>query len=268
MALRKNKPKRVVLELSVANKEPKNVEELILFGKTYPGLPGLYKVLPSLCPDAVRVVLNYGFSVSVTGTAGEVDSYLFTGNGVFDPDVTGTGAQPMGLDLWHGFYGRNRVVASSIHAQLSAPAAATNGAVDLVFGVVPSNSTAIPTGTASFRSMPYAKLKFINAVSPLGMSLQSSMETYKMLGIPKLAPLIDDNLAGTSAANPSELWYWILIMQPVDQATAVGYKIEGCVSYLVDFMDRNVTALSAALESDLHRTYILNKRKQRSSSKK
>lgn len=38
------------------------------------------------------------------GIAGVAASHVFTGNGVYDPDITGTGHQPLGFDQWMGLY--------------------------------------------------------------------------------------------------------------------------------------------------------------------
>jgi hypothetical protein len=48
----------------------------------------------------VRTVkkLRYSTSLYIAGTSGVVASHVFSANGLFDPDITGTGHQPMGFD--------------------------------------------------------------------------------------------------------------------------------------------------------------------------
>jgi len=59
--------------------------------------------------------LNYVQNqTSITSGAGVAGAYVFSANGCFDPDVTGTGGQPMGFDQMMIFYNHYTVVRSSI----------------------------------------------------------------------------------------------------------------------------------------------------------
>jgi hypothetical protein len=222
----------------------KLVQDLVLYGKDFPALPGLGRSLVPVAPSAMRVVLSYGFNVSITGAAGEVDSYQFAGNGMFDPDVTGGAGQPLGFDQWHAFYNRNRVLASSIELVVTTPDATVNDQGILEGCLFPSNSSSLPSSIGAGRSMPYSRANTFNSISRL-QRFEHSMETSLVMGIPRAAVLIDDNLTGTLSANPSELWYWTFQVQPTDQAAATTYRVTGTIHYLVDFFDKNLFALSA-----------------------
>lgn len=66
---------------------------------------------------ALRVRLPYSFYTTITeGAAGLGASYSFAVNSAFDPDFSGGGLQPLGLDQYAQFYGRYRVVA--MHAEV------------------------------------------------------------------------------------------------------------------------------------------------------
>jgi hypothetical protein len=256
---------RKVLKVSEATTE-KEVETLILFGRNYPSVPGMVKSANPTMPTAVRVVLKYHFTVTQTASAGEVDTYLFRGNGMFDPDVTGVGAQPLGFDQWHTLYQQNRVLASTIKATLTTPDATTNDALSINFCVYPSQGTSTPTTFESGASNPYARSKAVNGVIPRGQAIVNSMETSTMLGLPKVGPLVDDQLDGTNLADPAELWYWVLMMQPLDAAAATGYRLTGVVSYLCDFFQPNVITLSA--ESPQHKEHNVEKALRLAKSKR
>lgn len=67
----------------------------------------------------VRTVLNYQTSISLNPTANVLNAtgtnvYQFSSNGLFDPDITGTGHQPMYFDNYSAVYKRYRVVKSAI----------------------------------------------------------------------------------------------------------------------------------------------------------
>jgi hypothetical protein len=92
------------------------------------------------------------------------------------------------------------------------------------------------------------------------------METHTMLGLPKVGPLVDDQLDGTGIADPSELWYWVLMMQPLDQTAVTSYRITGVITYLCDFFQPNVITLSA--ESQAHVAYNHEKKLRLAMSKR
>jgi len=53
-------------------------------------------------------------SLTVASTSGSSNSYFFSANGLFDPNTTGTGHQPMGFDQMMLMYEQYTVFASKI----------------------------------------------------------------------------------------------------------------------------------------------------------
>lgn len=74
------------------------------------------------------------FSLESSNT-GIPDSRVFNLNSLFDPDVTGTGHQPMGFDQWKTFYNYYKVLGTRIRAKFYWAAAASVGQAHQV-GVV------------------------------------------------------------------------------------------------------------------------------------
>lgn len=56
----------------------------------------------------------YEPSISMTGTGGVIQQYVFSANGVYDPNITGTGHQPLGFDTMMLYYEQYTVVESRI----------------------------------------------------------------------------------------------------------------------------------------------------------
>ena len=56
----------------------------------------------------------YEAGINVTATTGLAGNHFFSANGCFDPNVTGTGHQPMGFDQMMLFYEQYTVVRSKI----------------------------------------------------------------------------------------------------------------------------------------------------------
>lgn len=58
--------------------------------------------------------LRYSTDVTITPTTGFAGIHTFCANGIFDPDITGTGHQPYGHDTYQNLYASYRVVKSTI----------------------------------------------------------------------------------------------------------------------------------------------------------
>lgn len=63
-------------------------------------------------PKQTTVKLRYYQPVGLDPVAGGAAVNIFSANGIFDPDVSGTGSQPLGLDQWFTFYNKAVVLAS------------------------------------------------------------------------------------------------------------------------------------------------------------
>lgn len=222
---------------------------LVEHGKSYPHVPGLVRSPIPLAPSAVRLVLEYGFATTISVAVGSLGLNVFTGNGLFDPDVTGVGGQPLGFDQWSTLFQRYRVLASSIDVAFNTPDATTNDAQVIKAVVVPSAlATTFATYVAA-SSQPYAVEREMNGVIPTPTSrLKSMMETSVIMGSTKQGIMADDTLQASTGANPANLWYWHCYVTTIDTAANASVNVTGVVRYLVDFFDRNLLTMSSLLE--------------------
>lgn len=67
-----------------------------------------------LFPSRYKCMLRYQDQVSATTTTGAVGSWVFSANGLFDPNITGTGHQPAGFDQMMVSYEHYTVTRSRI----------------------------------------------------------------------------------------------------------------------------------------------------------
>jgi hypothetical protein len=66
-------------------------------------------------PMAKRARLNYHTYADIfTGVSGLCGTYIFAANGLYDPDITGTGHQPIGFDQMMFFYYHYTVIRAKI----------------------------------------------------------------------------------------------------------------------------------------------------------
>ena len=126
---------------------------------------------------------------------------------MYDPDVTYTGHQPLGLDQWMGLYDKYYVHASKIHVK----AVCTSSTA--VIAVLPIETTGTVTPITSLLEKPRSKTFMIQNTGSSSAGARSTYNsTIKFFGMNKWNAF-DDELVGTSASDPSRLWYWLVAIQ-------------------------------------------------------
>lgn len=157
-----------------------------------------------LFPARKLASLRYATSVGITGTTGAVGSYVFAANGLFDPDITSTGHQPMGFDQMMLSYNHYAVVRSRIFVTFRNDSSASQPTV-----VIGCHADSTPVTVAErileFGLLNSTTLEF-KGVSGSCKSLESKVDIGKFQGV---ANIVDNpELHGSVAANPVELTYW------------------------------------------------------------
>lgn len=166
---------------------------------------------PSSLPDRLHVKLVYREQLNWTTASGALGDNVYRGNSLFDPDVTGSGGQPMGLDQWTNFYGYYTVVGSAIEvtSMINSGTCATQR-----HGVT---ATTTSTAFASSDQERAEELPYTRAVSPQvgsanaasGVSVvKSYMSTAKINGIQASEVLDSPDWSALMTANPTKQWYW------------------------------------------------------------
>lgn len=148
----------------------------------------------------------YDYAQQLTAAAGFTASRFFIANGLFDPDISGSGHQPMGFDQMMALYTTYTVMRATLTIT-GLPE--SNGTC---FGIYLSPDTT--SITDPIRLIENGLMKFIHlspnsgAVNRIG-SVSMSCDIPAYFGRPRGRTLLnDDNLAGTSGANPFEGVYF------------------------------------------------------------
>jgi len=160
----------------------------------------------------------YEPALSRTGTLGAITNYFFSANAVYDPNVTGTGHQPMGFDTMMLYYEQYTVMASKITVTF-----VNNGKNACRAGIaITPDTTAAVTGDIVENGL----IKFCYLDNPGNISdatfAQGGGERIKEMSMncnvasyfgrkTKQEMLNDTSLSGTVAANPSEQVYFDII---------------------------------------------------------
>lgn len=153
-------------------------------------------------PSQLRNTLTYTETVSFSLVSGFA-SYVFSANGLYDPNITGTGHQPYYFDQLMALYNHYTVLKSRIKVEFFS--------IDTTFKTytVFLNDDASPNiGSGSTPGERPAAVSIIGnpSVAPVP-PIYMSYDAVKTFG-PN--PLANDNLQGTSGANPTESQTYVL----------------------------------------------------------
>jgi hypothetical protein len=167
--------------------------------------------------DEFRTCLPFTTNVSLVSTTGIPGTYLFRGNGPFDPDLTGTGAQPEGYDQFSAFYSNVRVLGSRITVipqNLSASLSWEEFVVAPLPGTTAVNLTT-GGGLDNIKSQRYAKDSVIQTNT--FTKLVSACSTAQIYGKSESAVEDDTDFGAPITAVPVNQWIWQLSQVAVDR---------------------------------------------------
>jgi len=185
-------------------------------------------------PDRMVISHRYvEFGVSLVSTAGSLATYIFSANGMYDVNITSTGHQPMYFDEMAALYNHYSVYKSTAKFTFL-PSAVQNAAVCAVN---------VDDDTNLHNNITYA---FENGTSKTGyMSFNQNDPVIitaawnsKQFG----DNLLDnDNLQGSSAANPTEQsYYGVYHVALASQSSTVNLVAE--ITYYAIWDERKTNA--------------------------
>lgn len=157
-----------------------------------------------------KFIYEDSFSLNV-GAAGTAANYVFSANGLYDPNITGTGHQPRGFDQLMTLYDHYVVIASKI--TIWASLADVNNAGIISVRLLDGATTA--SNPNDILENRFVKTKIL---SPEGSGPNSSVITMKcnpnsFLGRSK--PLSDPDLKGDVSNNPAEQAFFHVSAMPL-----------------------------------------------------
>lgn len=167
------------------------------------------------------------------GLGGSAASYVFSANGLYDPDITGIGHQPLGFDQLMPLYDNYTVIATKItvegvntdstHENQLVMYMKQNSVAETQFNTLVENGNCktllmTPKGGSRDRGQ-----------------LTMAANPNKFLG--RSNPLSDDELKGTVSSNPSEQCYWIIGVAPNSSENALPVSLQVIIEYTVIFTE-------------------------------
>ncbi len=172
------------------------------------------------------------------GASSAIGQYFFNANGLFDPDQTGTGHQPMGFDQYMAMYDHYQVVSSKITVSCSPNNATSISA--FVWGIYLDDDFAAHSNTNNICEQGLAAYRVQNA----GEGVLST-KLSKSFNLKKFLSRNTDNTWGDATANPVEKAAFCIFMQALANSVDVGEaRFHVTIDYVVKFSERTTTATS------------------------
>lgn len=199
-------------------------------------VPGGFSPFGNPMPTSLDVSFKYVDRITIDAAgSGAIANYIFSANGMYDPDVTGTGHQPTGFDQWlgtsstTGFYNHYHVYKSEIKVTASSQAADNTGQAVVLLGL--SDDTTVGIDFNTLLENPTYKALHIGSVGSgrdtASMSHVADMPRY--FGIPRDSIYAKDDLRGIYSSNPAEGVFFILAVgsnNPTVNPAAVALVVE------------------------------------------
>lgn len=165
-------------------------------------------------PKNVVVTHKYSDNITLTSTLGVMGVQLYAANGMFDPNISLAGHQPLYFDQFSALYNHYTVIGAKIRIRVCTNTPTLSMIVAML---VNDNTTLTPTSISGVEEQSLGKTRLI----PAGMDVPTTF-TAKW-SAKKFFPgsvLARDTLRGTPSTNPTELSYFSIYLQdPAATAT-------------------------------------------------
>lgn len=184
----------------------------------------------------------------MTLTSSTSNLQIYSGNSLYDPDVTFTGAQPYGFDQLAGLYGDYVVYGAKIELQIvptGSDEIPHNNAIQ--FALFPTPDQSIPNTNImqTFAQFPYAQYKTANATTGQGkLFFKGYMSTAKMFGVSKQTVTSDDRYGALVNDDPEKPWYWQVRGQMLGATGTTTVNVVSRLTYYCKFHRRKYYAPS------------------------
>nr|AUF34968.1 putative capsid protein [uncultured virus] len=186
-------------------------------------------------PKSKMVRLRYCQEIFLNAPSGATDYHTFSANGMYDPDITGTGHQPFGFDQNMAFYDHFTVLKSRCTARYTN----SNGgnATPAYFLITLSDSPIQPSSYTSISHLlesPFApdEVKQIGSErnyigwNPVEERVFDAKKFFR-----RKDPLDDTTLQGRESANPTEQAYFQVIVGSIGTNDPAGMPILVTIDY-------------------------------------
>lgn len=189
-------------------------------------------------PKKLIMTHKYVDNFTLTSTTGGFANYVMTANGIYDPNISGTGHQPMFHDQVAALYNHYIVLGSKCTFKFT-PETTTTNTIRVCAFVEDAASLSLSNIDAVSEQVSGKVPKYCTAGNNIVQGFTMKYSAKKYWGADYLAK---DDLQG-SGANPTEQVYYVLVAVADDVAT-IAINVTVCIDYIVMWREPKETAQS------------------------
>lgn len=165
-------------------------------------------------PKELRMKHRYVQNGAFSSLNGAVHFNTYSCNGMYDPDITGTGHQPMFFDQLTAIYNHYTVLSSKITIQASPR---TSNTLPVAVGVYLNDDSSVPYSELNSLCENSSTVWTFVAPGQPATRITKSFRASEHFGPGVIS---DPNLQGTASANPTEqMCYTVFVVAPTGTAS-------------------------------------------------
>lgn len=191
------------------------------------------------------VKMKYVEKFELDSSFGTIANYVFSANGLYDPNITGTGHQPLSFDQMMLFYTSYIVLGAKIKCTFNAQGLASGRTSHLVGIQLKDSSTSDTTSATTVIEQGRSKWKTLTSgegSTNTVATVTSYASAKKFYGVPSLN---DDIYKGSNSSNPEEQFYFHCIAGQFDEGADDGaIRVLAEIEYIV--LLRDIRPLAAS----------------------
>lgn len=200
-------------------------------------IPGIDGVRTFGFPNTIITKLRYCERLSLTSSAGAYNIKVFAANGLFDPNISDTGHQPLYYDNYTAIYDQYVVIGSKIKV-IFVPRSSTVGMLVGLTGDDDASGSTNPDLLMEQNNSIHAGLGSIGADPK---TLTMTFEPEEMFGVDAKS---DGSSQTPTTANPTELWNYYAWLVAADGSTTAACDLIVEIDYTVKFSELKTPSLN------------------------
>lgn len=192
--------------------------------------------------NKLRVVTRYVENqITINpGAAGIMDEFVFSANGLYDPNITGVGHQPIGFDQYMTMFDHYTVIGAKIICTFVNTDTATSQQVGIYVKDAPSTETDIrkyiENGLCKYKTISPTTYGNNQCTIVYPLSIPKFFTKKKIIG--------ESDYKGSVAANPTEQAYFHCFAAPIQSTDPTAVQLFVLIEYIAILTEPKTLALS------------------------
>ncbi|AWW06122.1 MAG: capsid protein [Cressdnaviricota sp.] len=174
-------------------------------------------------PKRIQMTHKYVEGISLTSTAGVISKYNWSCNGMFDPNTTGTGHQPLYFDQMSALYNHYTVIGSKI--KIVCTSGTVNAAPFFIGAFLDDDASSTNiTDISGLAEQSTGSYRMLAPGATQTIVFNKKWSAKKTFGGSVLA---NDSLQGTSSTNPLEQTHYLIALQGANASSpSANFQVE------------------------------------------